>query len=481
MSTAQRVARNTASLAAVQGFRIVAALAITLYIARFGAAWLGKYALLLAYLNIFQILADFGLPRLVTREVARAPAAGNRYFWNALAAQLTLSAASMLLMLAAVALIGYPADTTRMLQVATLAIPPYALASVAGAMLQAHERMAALALAEGVSTLWQLVGSIWLLSAGYGVVALAWVRVVGVLLSGLVNLISMRRVTHPGRPAGSPHFALALAHGSLDLFILAAFGAILFRLDVLVLTEVAGEAATGVYNAAYQLAKVVALLSLAYADAIFPTLSRLYAAGETAEQTGNGQADWVLRKSFAWSAAVLLPLAVGATILPAPVIGLLYPQAEFAAAVTVLPWLGWMLLPYFAYVILNRALVAANLQRVARDTTVIMVLVGVGLQYGLARWQGVTGTAIATTLTFLLGAALNAFFVRRALGTLHLGRAFGRALPAALGLSAVLALLRAWPLWVSLPAGALSYAGLAFMTRAFTREDLALVRKMIGR
>ncbi len=481
MTTAQRVARNTASLAVVQGFRILASLAITLYIARFGAAWLGKYALLLAYLNIFQVLSDFGLPRLLTREVARDRNAGRTYFWNALAAQMLTAVASMLLMVAAVNVIGYPVDTTQMLLVATLAIPPYAVASVAGAMLQASERMGTLAISEGLNTAWQLVGSVWLLATGRGVIALAWVRVVGVAITAVVNLIGMRRVTHPGIPKASLRIAFSLLRGSVDLFVLAGFGAILFRLDVLILNEIAGEAATGIYNAAYQLAKVVTLLSMAYADAIFPALSRFYWEQLSGVAGGEERARWVLRKSFGWGAAVMLPIAVFCTLLAGPIIRLLYQGAEYGAAIPVLPWLGWMLFPYFAYVILTRALVAANLQNIARDTTVAMVAAGAVLIYVLARWQGMVGTAIAAAVVFAFGAVRNSVYVQRKLGSLHVGQAVWRALPSTALLFVVLLFVRQWPLWLSAPFGFVVYIIAALLTKVFTRDDLMMVRSMLSR
>ena len=74
MSTSRSAARNTIYLSLAQGIRIVLGFALILFIAnRFGSTWQGKFSILLAFLNIFQVMSSFGLPRLITREVSARP------------------------------------------------------------------------------------------------------------------------------------------------------------------------------------------------------------------------------------------------------------------------------------------------------------------------------------------------------------------------------------------------------------------------
>ncbi|HIQ12407.1 MAG TPA: hypothetical protein EYH29_06025, partial [Caldilineales bacterium] len=139
--TTRTIARNTVFLSMAQGVRILLALALILYIANvYGPVWQGKFSILLAFLNIFQVLASFGLPRLITRNVARKYEESNHYYWAGLVAQGVTTLAFMVVMAGVVAIMPYPADTTWMLWVAVLALPLFTFYSLAGALLRAIEQ-----------------------------------------------------------------------------------------------------------------------------------------------------------------------------------------------------------------------------------------------------------------------------------------------------------------------------------------------------
>jgi peptidoglycan biosynthesis protein MviN/MurJ (putative lipid II flippase) len=110
-----------------------------------------------------------------------------------------------------------------------------------------------------------------------------------------------------------------------------------------------------------------------------------------------------------------------------------------------------------------------------------MVVVGALLQVVLASLYGVVGTAAATTLTFVLGAARNAFFAERRLCPLNLAGAAARALPGTIGMAIALALTLQWALWIRLPLAVGVFAAVAWGAGAVTREDLRMIRKMLGR
>ncbi|NOZ71497.1 MAG: oligosaccharide flippase family protein, partial [Chloroflexi bacterium] len=232
MTTARSVARNTLFLSAAQGIRILLAFVLILYIANvYGAVWQGKFSILLAFLNIFQVLASFGMPRLITREVARDYAISNRYFWAGLLAQGSTTVLFMLAMVGVVALMPYPADTKLMLWLAVLALPLFTFYSVAGALLRAHEQMQFLVFAEMLSSVAQLVVAVWLLSTGGGVMALAAIRIAGIGLAALTVVISTVRLGYIRRPHIELSSAKALLQESFEFFGMAALDAFLQRLD----------------------------------------------------------------------------------------------------------------------------------------------------------------------------------------------------------------------------------------------------------
>ncbi len=400
------VARNTLFLSAAQGIRIILALALILYIANFyGPTWQGKFSILLAFLNIFQVMATFGLPRLVTRNVARDYEQSNHYYWAGLAAQGLTTLAVMAVMVGVVAVMPYPEDTKWMLWVAVLALPLFTLYSLAGALLRAIERMQYLVYAEMLSATAQLVTAILLLSMGGGVIVLAVIRVAGIGLAALMVTLAVLHLRLVRRPQWDFAFARALLRESLDFFGMAVFDALTQRLDVLVLSVLAGEAATGVYDAAFQLIKVVMTLILSFTDAVYPAISRLFAHDRAAFQSA-------LRKYLKWGLAALLPVAAGLTLLAPFIIRLLYRRQGYGDAVQVLQILAWAILAYFIYIFLSRALMAGNRQRAAFAVTAIMVAVGLALlAAGVSLW-GATGAAIGLLTMYAFGALLTGRLTR---------------------------------------------------------------------
>ena len=400
------VARNTLFLSAAQGIRIILAFALILYIANFyGPTWQGKFSILLAFLNIFQVMATFGLPRLVTRNVARDYEQSNHYYWAGLAAQGLTTLGVMAVMVGVVAIMPYPADTKWMLWVAVLALPLFTLYSLAGALLRAIEKMQYLVYAEMLSATAQLITAILLLSLGGGVIVLAVIRVAGIGLAALMVTLAALHLRLVRRPRWDFAFARKLLRESLDFFGMAAFDALTQRLDVLALSVIAGEAATGVYDAAFQLIKVVMTLILSFTDAVYPAISRLYAHERGAFRAA-------MHKYLKWGLAALLPVAAGLTLLAPFVIRLLYRRQGYEDAVRVLQILAWAILVYFIYIFLSRALMASNRQRAAFFVTAFMAAAGLGLLTAGVHLWGAMGAAAGLLAMYGLGSLLTGRLTR---------------------------------------------------------------------
>ena len=472
MSTTRSVARNTIYLSAAQGIRILLALALILYIANFyGAVWQGKFSILLAFLNIFMVLASFGMPRLITREVARDYDAGNRYFWSGLIAQGGTTLVFMVVMVIVVAIMPYPQDTKQMLWLAVLALPLFSLYSLSGALLRGHERMQYLVYAEVLSAAAQLVVAIALLSAGAGVLALAVIRIAGIGLAALVVLISVVALRYIRWPRIDLRFSRHLLRESSDFFGMAAFDAALQRMDVIVLSVVAGEAATGIYDAAYQLIKVFMVFALSFTDAIYPALSRLYLQARDKFAV-------VASKALQYGLILILPISVGATVLAPDLIALLYRREDYATSSDVLAVLAWVLLAYFVQIFLTRALMAGNRQRTAFHITAMMVGVGVVVLVVFTSLFGPVGTAWGMLLIYSVGAILAWRASRGFKFSFGLACMVRPVLAAAL-MGAALYFLPDLSLALSVLLGAVIYAVLALGLRIFDQGDLQVLKALV--
>ncbi len=474
MSTSRSAARNTIFLSLAQGIRIVLGFALILFIAnRFGATWQGKFSILLAFLNIFQVMSSFGLPRLITREVARVHDESNRYFWAGLVAQGSTTVLFAAAMFVIIALMPYPDDTKAMLRLAIVTLPMFLLYSLSAALLRAFERMQYLVYAEVLSSIAQITTAVIVLTVAPSVMALAAIRIAGLSLSALVVLASVLRMRMVRAPAIHLPFAWDLLRRSGDLFVLASLDAILQQLDILSLSIVAGESVTGIYDAAFRLVQVLLTLVMSFTEAMYPILSRLYM--ESRQRFGA-----VTGKALQYGMVALLPIAVGATVLAPQIIALLYRRPDYAASANVLAVLSWGAIVYFVMNLLSRTLVAGDRQRVSMWTTVIMMVTGLILVPALTHLLGAVGTGLGLSLMFATGAAVAWYFSRDFDLTFDMGCVARPALAAAI-MGATLYFLPQLPLVVAVPAGVLVYGVFAYGLRAFDRSDIALFRGMVRR
>ncbi|NOZ49223.1 MAG: flippase [Chloroflexi bacterium] len=471
MNTTRSVARNTLFLSAAQGIRILLAFVLILYIANvYGAVWQGKFSILLAFLNIFQVLASFGLPRLITREVARDYAASNRYFWAGLLAQGSTTVIFMVAMVGIVALMPYPADTKTMLRLAVLALPLFTFYSVAGALLRAHENMQFLVFAEVLSSVAQLAVAVVLLAHGGGVMALAAIRIAGIGLAAATVVGSTIRLGYIRHPQIDLTFARTLLRRSYEFFGMAALDAFLQRLDVLVLSVVAGEAATGIYDAAFQLVKVLMTLVLSFTDAVYPAISRLYVQAKDRFSLATG-------KALQYGFVLLLPVAAGTTVLAPKIIALLYKRPAYGAAADILALLSWALLAYFAQILLTRTLMAGDRPGAAMRVEAVMVGVAVVLLPLLSSRVGGQGTAWGLMGVYGVGALL-AWRASADYGLPFGLRCLGRPALAAAIMATALFFLPGISLWLAIPLGALLYGLFALGLGVFDSGDMQVLRAL---
>ncbi|MCB0185614.1 MAG: oligosaccharide flippase family protein, partial [Caldilineaceae bacterium] len=281
--TDRRVLLNTSALAASSLWRIGLSFVLQIFIAnRLGAVGLGQYTTALAYLNVCQVLGELGLPQLLVRDLARHPGHRRHYFATALLLQIGASFVVWGALSALVWFLPLQADTRLALIVITASLPMYAVSSVCAMIFQAGERMEVVMSVEmAVNTL--IVGiSLWILWRGGGVVQLAAVLIASQTASMALYLWILRRsallvdgVATTVAPSMWSTMRTMLGQAR-PFYGLALANVLLHRLDVLLLSALAGEAITGIYSAAYLVVRILMILSQTFWQALYPTLSRLH-------------------------------------------------------------------------------------------------------------------------------------------------------------------------------------------------------------
>ena len=474
IAISQRVAKNTAALSLTQvartGFNVIISLVVARHL---GVVGLGKYAVLAAYLQIFQVLTTVGVPRLIIREMARQQDDGPSWFRRTLVSQMLGAIGSGVVLVMVANLLNHPADTRQALGIITLSLLPYAFSSAAESAFHAKERMGFIAIAQIGARMVQTVASVLALLAGHGIIALAWTIVVGQCLIAIIEIGVTKRMDIWSDFRVEWRQTAFLFRESFHFFLISLSVVVFTRLDVLILSQMVGEEAVGLYNAAYLIVRVVNFLSVSYSSAAYPALSRLFAKAQADFET-------FLSKSLLFGTILTLLIAILLAVAAEPIIGLLYAGEEYALAVLLLRVEVPFIIIFMWNALLANGLMASNLE--SRSVIVSGVKLAAGLVYYLAltsRFQ-TTGTAAAQLQCWqALPERFRTFFFTRQVYALDVTSLVAK--PLAIGAIMVVALWVArrvpWPGLVA--GGVILYVSLLVAFRMFSREDLGLFWQMV--
>jgi O-antigen/teichoic acid export membrane protein len=402
---------------------------LTVLVARYlGQAGLGQYTFVAALVFLGNVLTTFGLDTILIREVARRGTASATTLTAALGIQLGLAA----LFIGGVTLAsGWLQDGPCCvsakavgLWVYSLSLIPLAFTTTFSASLRAYERMDLILALNLLSAAAQTGGAWVILSAGGGLVLLLGlllaIQTLSAALSGLMCFGWLPGFALDLRV--SPVLARHLLRQGIPLVLVAGSMVAYQRLGVLMLSWLAGDAATGWYAAAGRVTDALKMAHYAFFGAIFPLMSRLVVDGQ---HPGASQDPTILEHQLShislrfWLGFGLLAALI-ITLLAGPAVRLIYGQ-NYAPAIPALRILAWSLVPFAVNTHTFFWLVSRGKEISALRVSLVSVGSTVALHAMLIPSLGLLGACLATLVGELIQAVLYLPYTRQ--GDTGTGRA----------------------------------------------------------
>lgn len=470
--TGRRVLVNTGALTSASLYRIGMSFVLQLLIARrLGVDGLGHYTIAMAYLNVSQVISELGLPALLVRDLAQAPTHRRSYFRAQLGIE-TLAAVLTWGGLVLLSLVLPYNETTRIgLWLVGASLPLFAISSVAQTLFQAGERMElvmwiellvnTLILGFSIVVLWRMPDELALIAVI--VVAQAIASAVCVLLVWRSRLL---RGEQEVVPVNYPQ----LLRQATPFFGMSMGDVLLQRLDILLLSIVAGPTVTGVYSAAYNVVRVLMKLVQSFWRALYPTLSRLHAQSEAQYQR-------LARLSLRYGLVMLLPMATVGAVVAGGALNLIF-GGDYAASAEVFQILIWAA-PLF--LLENYATTLLMVERHLRASLLVLALhVGatIVLLPPLTQLTGADGAAWAVVGAGAIGALFGIWTLRRLGLPLQVTRFWGMALAALLAGAVAMFLPAAW--YLQALVGGVVYAVVCWLTGVLSMSDLNTLRSTLS-
>ncbi len=319
-----------------------------------------------------------------------------------------------------------------------------------------------------VQTLLEIAAILLLVGRGHGVVGALW-GLIGVraAVGAAILILVWRRL---GPPTFDGRRLRQLLSYGVPLLPNGLLRWLINYADRLVIIQLLGLAAVGVYSASYSLGQVLHLLVMPMGFVLFPFLSRLWDRGERDEVRR------YLAHGTRYYLLIAMPACLGITLLSQPLLRLIA-TAEFETSELVVFWIaagfifnGLFQVNVYAFHLTHRT-------RVLSLILLAAAALNIGLNLALVPRLGLLGAAVATAMAFALMAGIALGWGRRLIGHRVRWRDVGKATVAAVVMGVVLLLLPEPTGWLGILAfaalGASVYLAGLLVLRAVSKGELA--------
>ena len=270
----RRIARNTFARASGEAVAKAASLVLYVTMAReLGSEGFGTFMFALALTGALIIGAGFGTDELTAREVARDRSRASRYLSNVTAIKVLTSVVLLGVAVALVLLGDYSTESRLAVCIVGVGVALEVMSRTSYALFEAHERLGLVSRSVIIQRVLTAIVGIAVLRSGGGVVAVSFVFAAGALAGLVTAEVSVRRLG-VRRTTPEPSSWPALVRAGLPIGLAGLLFVLLLRLDVTLLSFLAGEAEVGLYAAAYRLVEGTQFIAWAASAAMLPWLAR---------------------------------------------------------------------------------------------------------------------------------------------------------------------------------------------------------------
>ena len=249
---------------------------------------------------------------------------------------------------------------------------------------------------------------------------------------------------------------------------------IYYSIDVVMLTNIVGDHATGIYNAAYKLISVLTIFYSVYTAVIFPVMSRFFKNDETMLLIS-------FEKSIKYLMFLIIPFAIATILYASNVIQLIYGH-NYDDASSVLSILIWTVCLLFISGACNTLLNASHKETTVTKIYAIAAAFNICLNLFMIPHFSYNGAAITTVLSDVLIVILQAYVIYR-LGHNPNKKLYHDIIKIIIGstfLGIVLYFLDL-NIWAAIPVGIIIYIIVLYLIKFFDDDDKYVIKEILGK
>ncbi len=317
-----------------------------------GVEALGQYSFVFAYLSFFDVMASLGMNAIFVREISGHPPQAGQIFKNALMVRTACATLAVLAAMLLSVIMPFSGVVKGMVFLGALGLFS-SYRPLAEGVFRVHLRMmlpCATSIGKSLLFLSLALIGIWL---GRGVLWFVGASVMANLAGAAVLTWMAARLL---RPDGllEWRWVRALLWESAPMMLSGVLTILYIRVDIMLLTFLAGFESVGLYSTATKLAEVLAIVPAALMSTLFPILTD-YASRD------RERFKEILSTGFKYLLAFILPVAVTLSVCAVSIVQGFF-SAKYSAASPGFSVLVWASVLSYPNVIMVNAIIALRKQ-----------------------------------------------------------------------------------------------------------------------
>ena len=249
---------------------------------------------------------------------------------------------------------------------------------------------------------------------------------------------------------------------------------IYYSIDTVMLTNLVGDYATGIYNATGKLILVLTIFYSVYTAVIFPVMSKFFKNDEKMLLIS-------YEKSIKYLMLAMIPLAISTMLYSSDIIHLIYGY-EYDSASSVLSILIWTVCLLFISGAGNTLLNASHKEVTVTKIYIIAAIFNVVLNFIMIPYLSYNGAAITTVLSDILIVIIQSYVIYK-IGHRPDKKLYYDLIKIITG-SAILGTALYFlnlNMWIALPVGIIIYFTTIYLLRVFDDDDKYVIKEILGR
>lgn len=446
----------------------------TIFIARYlGVTDYGIFGFAVSLSGMFGIIGDLGINSHIVRSISEDTDKTRYYLGNAIPLKILLS-----ILYIAVVLVVLVAmhNSELVIYITLLFVLESVLKGFCGLFhgsFQAHEKQKYQAITNILLSICSFVFILGAIFLDTGLAGISWAYIfANVFALGYTVIALFKHITIPQIQINLKFWKKLLIWG-VPFALSGIFYTVYYSIDIVMLTQIVGDYATGIYNATYKLINVLTLFYSIYTAIIFPIMCKQYSSGNSLIVAS-------FEKSTKYLSMITVPIAVACLFYSTDVIQLIYGN-QYDQAGSVLQILIWTVCFLFINGAASAALNASHKEYAVTKIYLLAAIFNVVLNLILIPRYSFIGASISTVLSEILVLILALFTLSKVniKPSKSLVKNICKILSCSAILGVVLHILRL-DLLIAIPVGIVIYVILLFITKTFDDGDKYIIKQIFG-